>query len=249
MVLWEIGVNMHPPLGDNKNYITLTYSGGGFYFNPPTPLFFYDFFLVIKYIPYLCLKYKNMNIGKDQKILELPCIEYFGSWEVLQRFLDKRGNPLFSIDGDLYLNYSTIKSLGNLVSVGGYLNLYNAKIESLANLKKVEGCLNLFETPVESLGNLESVGLDLHLFGTPIKSLRNLKYVGLDLDLRKTKVKSLDNLVSVGRNLNLRETKIESLGKLKYVGGYLSLRDTPISKMYSEDDIRKMVDVGGRIFM
>jgi hypothetical protein len=29
----------------------------------------------------------------------------------------------------------------------------------------------------------------------------------------------------------------------------LSLRDTPISKMYSEDDIRKMVDVGGRIFM
>jgi hypothetical protein len=229
MVLWEIGVNMHPPLGDNKNYITLTYSGGGFYFNPPTPLFFYDFFLVIKYIPYLCLKYKNMNIGKDQKILELPCIEYFGSWEVLQRFLDKRGNPLFSIEGDLDLKRTSIQSLGNLVSVGGSLDLSFSDIESLGNLQSVGGDLDLYGTKIESLGNLESVGGYLDLGGTKIESLWNLK--------------------EVGGNLNLYDTPIEYLGNLESVGGEFDLRDTPISKMYSEDDIRKMVDVGGRIFM
>jgi len=49
--------------------------------------------------------------------------------------------------------------------------------------------------------------------------------------------------------LNLRHTEIESLGNLKSVGGYLNLRGTPLSKMYTKEQIRQMVNVGGEIFM
>jgi len=33
------------------------------------------------------------------------------------------------------------------------------------------------------------------------------------------------------------------------VGWYLNLSETPLSKKYTEEDIRKMVDVGGDIIM
>jgi hypothetical protein len=37
------------------------------------------------------------------------------------------------------------------------------------------------------------------------------------------------------------------LGNLQSVGGYLDLRKTPLSKMYSEEEIREMINVGGRV--
>ena len=106
---------------------------------------------------------------KEQKVLELPGLDYFGSWDILQKFLERRGNPLFSIDGDLDLRKSDIRSLGNLVSVSG--------------------------------------------------------------------------------NLDLTHSSIKSLGNLESVGGHLYLRNTPISKMYSEDEIREMIDVGDEIYI
>jgi hypothetical protein len=33
------------------------------------------------------------------------------------------------------------------------------------------------------------------------------------------------------------------------VGGYLYLENTPLSEKYSEEEIRQMVDVGGKIYM
>ena len=38
-------------------------------------------------------QYKLLTEDKEQKILKLPGLDYFGSWEVLQKFLEKRGNP------------------------------------------------------------------------------------------------------------------------------------------------------------
>jgi hypothetical protein len=73
--------------------------------------------------------------------------------------------------------------------------------------------------------------------------------VGGDLDLRKTQIKSLGNLESVGEDFYLQLTSIESLGNLKSVGGNLDLRGTPLSKMYTREQIRQMVDVGDVIFM
>jgi hypothetical protein len=47
----------------------------------------------------------------------------------------------------------------------------------------------------------------------------------------------------------LRHTDIEFLGNLKSVARNLDLRGTPLSKMYIKKQIRKMVDVGGDIYL
>jgi hypothetical protein len=114
----------------------------------------------------------------------------------------------------------------------------------------VGGYLDLYNTPIESLGNLTSVGGSLYLLSSPlITSLENLISVGGDLDLNNTPIKSLGNLQSVGGSLFLRNTPIKSLGNLKSVGHNLVLVDTPLSKKYTEEEIRQMVDVKGDIYL
>ena len=147
---------------------------------------------------------------EEQKILRIPSFKFFNNdWDLLQKFLERNGNPPYSIGGDLFLEGTSIESLGNLISVGGFMDLSH--------------------TDIQSLGNLKSVGRDLNLYGTPIKSLGNLQ--------------------SVGGNLNLIHTPIESLGNLTSVGGELDLLGTPLSTMYSEKQIREMVNVGGVIYL
>jgi hypothetical protein len=127
---------------------------------------------------------------EQQMVLHIPSLRVFDNdWNQLQKFLKSKGNPPYSIGGNLYLEDSSI----------------------------------------EFLGNLESVGGDLYLYNTPIKSLGNLQSVGDDLDLQGTSIKSLGNLISVG--------------------GDLDLQGTPLSKMYNKEQIRQMVNVGGKIFM
>ena len=88
---------------------------------------------------------------KEPKVLHIPSFEIFDNdWNKLQKYLDRKGNPPYSIGGNLYLEDTPIESLGNLTSVGGYLNLQ--------------------DTPIESLGNLTSVGGDLYLEDTPISN-------------------------------------------------------------------------------
>ena len=171
-------------------------------------------------------------ITEEQEILHIPSLEVFGNWNTLQKFLERRGNPLFSIGGDLDLRWTDIETLGNLTSVGGYLALV--------------GCDNL-----TSLGNLTSVGNNLILLKNQnLNSLGNLTSVGVGFILDECKnLTSLGNLTSVGGELDLSETNIESLGNLTSVGYDLNLRKTPISKKYSEEEIRDMVEVGGRIFL
>jgi hypothetical protein len=148
------------------------------------------------------------------KILEFPSLDFFNydpfeAWTIIQKIIEKKGNPPYSIGGNLYLDSTPIKSLGNLTYVGGNVDLE----------------------------------------GTLIKSLGNLTSVGGYLDLRETQIKSLGNLQSVGGALLLGNTPIESLGNLQSVGGDLSLWGTPLSKMYTEEQIRQMIDVGGEIYM
>jgi len=157
---------------------------------------------------------KILREEKKQKILRVPGLDFFHedhleAWKILQKVLEARGNPPYTIDGNLYLKNTPIESLGNLHSVGGSLDL------SL--------------TPIESLGNLTSVGHSLNLEDTPIKSL--------------------GNLISVGGDLNLDGTQIESLGNLQSVGGDLDSVGTPLSKKYTEEEIRQMVDVGDEIYL
>jgi hypothetical protein len=69
------------------------------------------------------------------------------------------------------------------------------------------------------------------------------------LHLRFSPIKSLGNLTSVGGSLSLSFTPIESLGNLQSVGNNLYLKYTPLSKKYTEEEIRQMVDVGGKIYL
>ena len=127
---------------------------------------------------------------EEQKVLHIPSLRFFNKdWDLLQKFLERKGNPPYSIGGDL----------------------------------------DLRRTPIESLENLTSVGGDLYLRYTPIKSLGNLTSVGGDLDLENSPIKSLGNLTTVG--------------------GDLILVDTPLSKMYTKEQIREMVNVGGNIYI
>jgi hypothetical protein len=175
-------------------------------------------------------QYKRLIEQEEPEVLHIPSLKYFNDdWNFLQEYLESEGNPPYTIDGNLHLRRTNIKSLGNLRFVDGNLDLYGTNIKSLGNLRSVDG--------------------DLDLFGTDIKSLGNLQSVGGDLDLRYSEIESLGNLQSVGGDLDLSSSKIESLGNLQSVGGDLYLSDTPLSEKYSEEEIREMVQVGGNIYM
>ena len=130
---------------------------------------------------YIITEDQYERLAQEEKILELPDLSYFNNdWNSLQEYLKRKGNPKYSIMGNLELYKTSIESLGNLTSVGGNLNLVGTSIKSLGNLTSVGGNLNLYVTPIESLGNLTSVGGDLNLYGTPIskkyseKEIRNM---------------------------------------------------------------------------
>jgi hypothetical protein len=102
-------------------------------------------------------------------VIHIPSFKYFNNdWNFLQEYLESEGNLPYTIDGDLDLRYSEIKSLGNLLSVGGNLNLFETEIKSLGNLRSVGGFLVLDFAKIESLGNIQFVGGDLDLRRTPL---------------------------------------------------------------------------------
>jgi hypothetical protein len=116
---------------------------------------------------------------EEQEVLHIPSLKIFGGdWDLLQKFLQLKGNPPYSIGGNLYLEDSSIESLGNLISVEGDLYLYNTPIKSLGNLTSVGDDLDLQGTSIRSLGNLISVGGDLDLHGTPLSMMYTKEQIG-----------------------------------------------------------------------
>jgi len=109
--------------------------------------------------------------------------------------------------------------------------------------------LKLTYSPIKSLVNIKEVRGVLDLEGTSIQDLGKLEKVGSYLDLRETPIQDLGNLREVGEFLNLERTPIQDLGNLRKVGSNLWLGNTPISKKYSEEEIRRMVEVRGNIWL
>ena len=106
---------------------------------------------------------------EEQKILHIPDIRIFGNdWDILQRFLESKGNPPYSLGGNLDLLGLKVESLGNLVSVEHDLYAYDTPLKSLDNLTSVGGLMDISNTQIESLGNLSFVGGSLVLKGTPL---------------------------------------------------------------------------------
>ena len=111
-----------------------------------------------------------------------------------------------------------------------------------------KGDLNLFETPIQSLPDNLRVGGYLFLANTSIQSLPDNLRVGGSLYLNNTPIQTLPDNLEVGGDLDLFETPIQYLPDNLRVGGSLILTNTPISKKYSADEIKDMVEyVGGRV--
>ena len=99
-----------------------------------------------------------------EKLLKIPYTVFNNNWDLLQQFLERRGNPRYELVGDVdFYRRKDIFDLGNLMRVYGDLNLFDTSIESLGNLEYVGGYLDLEGTPIQSLGNLEHVGGTIYL--------------------------------------------------------------------------------------
>ena len=91
-----------------------------------------------------------------------------------------------------------------------------------------------------------------------ILEIPNLRFIpNADLENSEGRKEAWDKLLRLlnGKpfifddDLNLSYTEITSLGNLQSVGGDLGLRNTPISEKYSGEEIRRMVDVKGNIYL
>jgi hypothetical protein len=135
----------------------------------------------------------------------------------------------------------------------GDLDLSKSPIEMLPNeLKRVGGNLYLFHcSSLNSLPDGLSVGSSLGLnYCTSLVSLPNNLSIGGNLFLRYcTSLVSLPDNLSVGGTLILNSCKsLVSLPNGLSVSGGLYLYGTPLSKRYSEEEIRKIIeDKGGNV--
>jgi hypothetical protein len=119
---------------------------------------------------------------EEQKVLRIPDFKIFGNdWDVLQRFLESKGNPPYSLGGNLDLVGLKVESLGNLVSVEHDLYAYDTPLKSLANLTSVGGLMDISNTQIESFENLSFVGGDLILNDTPISRKYSEKEIYKDI--------------------------------------------------------------------
>jgi hypothetical protein len=124
-----------------------------------------------------------------------------------------------------------MEEIFSLPPLGAFDNNYQMLLEfmdTLGNPKfKITGDVDLWSYDIESLGNLVEVEGFLNLYNN------------------KT-IESLPDNLQVGGSLDLSFTNIESLPDNLHVGDYLFLGNTPLSRMYSEKEIRKMIeDKGG----
>ena len=108
---------------------------------------------------------RQLKLIKEDKIRKIDFDIFNNNWDLLQKFLERRGNPPYIIIGDLNLAYSNIESLGNLQSVGGFLNLYKTKIVSLGKLQSVGGFLALPYTPLSNTTTEEEIRIKVEVEG------------------------------------------------------------------------------------
>jgi len=185
---------------------------------------------------------------QNPKILRFPSLEFFDNdpfeaLKIIQKILQKKGNPLYLIDGELDLsNLKTFENPGNLVPIGNlvsieYLNLRSLPIKELNSLVQVKESLFLQDTLIKSLPNLEYVGSYLELKNTPIEFLPKLKHVGGTLGLRNSKIQNIDSLLSA-KSIFVANTPIKTLGNIKFLSGTLNLEETKI------EDLRGLKEVG-----
>jgi hypothetical protein len=115
----------------------------------------------------------------EEYSIVIPYHFFNNDWDSLQSYLNKIGNPLYALHGNIELAARTdLNSLGKLIEVKGDLTIRSTTLESLGELKVVQGNLIImYNKYLKSLGNLETVDGNLSLSTSFIESLGNLKTV------------------------------------------------------------------------
>jgi hypothetical protein len=81
-----------------------------------------------------------------------------------------------------------------------------------------------------------------------ITDLNDLVEVTGNVSVHNDEIESLQNLEVIGGKLWITSKSLVDFGNLKSVGSDLIIGDTsPLSKKYTEEDIRNMINVGGRV--
>ena len=81
---------------------------------------------------------------EEQRVLKIPSLKFFNDdWFLLQEFLERKGNPPYSIGGSLNLKNSPIESLGNLTSVVGDLDLRETPISKKYSEQEIRQMVNV----------------------------------------------------------------------------------------------------------
>jgi hypothetical protein len=185
---------------------------------------------------------KNHQIAEQKKIQKY--IKDGSKGDLILNSTNTLGD-LTSVDGRLVLNNCNFKSLENLKSVTS-LEIRNCPNLKSLNMLKYVNILVISETSIENLGvvtfaemidiqhcpNLESLG-----------NIKSAKYIRI---MNCLNLKSLGKLESV-ENLFIQNCPIKTFGELKSVGENLNIMQTPLSKKHNENEIRKMINVGGDI--
>lgn len=92
------------------------------------------------------------------KIIKIP-YSVFDDWNLLQRYLKRKGNPKYELIGDIKLIRTFMfHNFENLIKIHGNLDLHDSSVRTLGDIEEITGDLILTDTKIQSLGNLEYVG-------------------------------------------------------------------------------------------
>jgi hypothetical protein len=181
-----------------------------------------------------------------EDILKVPYAAFNEDWDLLQKFLKMKGNPKYIILGNIDLNRrQDISDLGNLIGVIGNLYLNYSSIESLGELEFVDGNVYFISCEnIKTLGKLKRIVGDLYLTFSPIQSTGNLEEIDGNLFLIGClRIKTLGNIKKISGSFNLEYVLIESLGELEFIGF-----DFDISNCYTIKTLSKLNYVGRDVY-
>ena len=149
-----------------------------------------------------------------------------------------------TINGNLDLEAASIESLPDNLTINGKLNLDYTEIKSLPKNLTVQMLEAKYSELTTLPGDLQ-VTRYIDLTDSEIKSLPENFSTNAFMGLNGTSIKSLPNNLTVNNDVSLNGSLINSIPKNLQISGYLDLRNTPISKKYTKDEIRKLIEKNG----
>jgi len=125
------------------------------------------------------------------------------------------------------------------------LNLSNFSKEHISQIEYISGDFYLGSSEVTTISDLRFVRGSLHGEFSQLRKLPdNLKVDGF-LDLEDCPITKLPNKLEVGNNLIASYSWLDSIPSYLSIGGDLIIIDTPLSRMYSKEEIRKIIESRG----